>query len=75
MSKVYENRLRRIAARLGLRLHHSRVRKIHLHDRGGWRVTDEHDHAVAGERHDLMTLEAVEAVLRAREAELARERA
>jgi hypothetical protein len=68
--KVYENRLRRKAARLGLALRKSRARRLHLNDRGGYRIVDPyHNFIVAGERFDL-SLEEVEAFLDDYEQEL-----
>jgi hypothetical protein len=71
--KVYENRLRRKAARLGLALRKSRARRLHLNNLGGYRIIDPyHNFIVAGERFDL-SLEEVEAFLDDYEQELYKE--
>lgn len=68
--KVYENRLRRKAARLGLALRKSRARRLYLNNQGGYRIVDPyHNFIVAGERFDL-SLEEVEAFLDDYEQEL-----
>jgi hypothetical protein len=74
MTKVHENKLRRLAARLGLRLHRSRARVVHLNDRGGWQLVEASTNTVVeGDRFDL-TGEQVEMLLMNREAKLAHER-
>jgi hypothetical protein len=61
--KVWENRLRRQAARLGLALRKSRARRLHLSDYGKYRIVNPYRNwIVAGERFDL-ELADVEAIL------------
>lgn len=60
--KTRENRLRRHARRLGLRVENSRVRLFHLNDRGLGRLADGRNRVVDGDRHDL-TLDWLEKVL------------
>jgi hypothetical protein len=68
--KVHENRLRRKAARLGLALRKSRARRLHLNNRGMYRIVDPYrNFIIAGERFDL-SLEEVEAILDDYEREL-----
>lgn len=62
VEKTRENRLRRHARRLGLRLEKSRVRLHHLNDRGRWQIVDDHNTVVEGDRWDL-TLDRVEELL------------
>jgi hypothetical protein len=62
-NKVWENRLRRQAVRLGLALRKSRARRLHLNDRGKYRIVNEYRNTIiAGERFDL-ELADVEAIL------------
>jgi hypothetical protein len=67
-SKVTENRLRRWAQRLGLRMHKSRAR-ISLDNRGGYQLLDRNNWIVAGERFEL-TAAGVESELELRERKL-----
>ncbi len=63
INKVRENASRRKAKRLGLELYKSRARKIHLEDRGLYRLVNETTgHVVAGDRFDL-DLQAIESFL------------
>lgn len=71
--KVRENRLRRMAQRLGLDIRKSRVRTVHVDDLGGYRVLTRDGEFLAGERHEL-SLDDVEAILADREKEIQRER-
>jgi len=72
--KVRENRLRRMAHRLGLEIRKSRVRTIQLHDWGDYSVLDRKSgEVVAGEKQDL-SVDQVESVLRAIEDKIRRQR-
>lgn len=72
--KVRENRLRRMAHRLGLDIKKSRVRTVHVDDWGEYSVVDrETREVVAGEKHDL-SLDRVELILKAKEELIRRER-
>jgi hypothetical protein len=52
-NKVWENRLRRQAQRLGLQLQHSRAKRVHIDDHGEYRLIDPRNNTlVAGERFD-----------------------
>ena len=69
--KVRENRLRRMAKRLGFALQKSRARTVHANDRGGFRIVDtEENYVVAGDKFEI-TLDDVEHLLKQREAALA----
>jgi hypothetical protein len=73
-NKVWENRLRRQAQRLGLALRHSRAKRLHMNDRGLYQLVDSYRNViVAGEKFDC-GLEEVEEFLHKREAELHGER-
>ena len=65
VGKVYENRLRQIAERQGLRLIKSRRRDPRALDYGGWRIVDTRSNGVvAGNLRDGgMTLAEVAAYL------------
>ena len=72
--KVRENRLRRMAKRLGLVIQKSRVRTIHLDDIGEYMIIDLYgNYVVAGERFDC-SLDDVEDFLTDYESGLRRER-
>jgi hypothetical protein len=74
-TKVRENRLRRWAARLGMTLHRSRARNVHLDDFGEYQLREaKGSSVVAGARHEL-GLADVEEELRRREADLSAARA
>ena len=60
--KTLENRLRRQAERLGLRVEKSRSRRFSIKDHGLWRLLTARDHVIAGECWDL-TLESLENML------------
>ena len=60
--KVWENRLRRMAKRLGLSLRKSRARETHLNDRGGYMIVSG-KMVAAGDRFEL-DLSDVEDILR-----------
>jgi hypothetical protein len=54
MEKTFENRQRRRAKRLGFVLQKSRVRTIHMHDFGQYRLVDpDSNGVVAGAEFDL----------------------
>lgn len=72
--KTRENRLRRHATRLGLRVEKSRARLFHVNDRGLWQVRDDRGKAVGGERWDL-NLDGLEKLLLEYERKLQRARA
>jgi hypothetical protein len=68
--KVFENRLRHRASRLGLQLQHSRAKRIHLNDLGEYRLVDpDRNWLVAGERFDY-SLADIESYLDRYEADL-----
>ena len=74
VDKVRENRLRRMAKRLGLKLRKSRVRNIHLDDFGEYQLVHLIDnYLVAGQRWDL-ELDDVEVRLDRTEAQLVKGR-
>lgn len=67
--KTRENRLRRQAKRLRLKLEKSRARKIHGDDLGGYRILDLYrNYVYQGSRYEL-TLDDVEEILNAEERE------
>jgi sugar diacid utilization regulator len=68
-TKVYENRLRRWAKRLGLDLHKSRARLFNINDQGGYQLIDQQKMIIAGERMEL-TLEDIKGILGKIEQEL-----
>ena len=70
--KVRENKLRRQAKRLGIKITKSRVREIHLDDHGGYRIVDR-NRLVHGQRYEL-DLEDVAEYLADVEAKLKAER-
>jgi hypothetical protein len=67
--KVYENRLRRWAKRLGLELHKSRARLFNINDQGGYQLVDHQNVIINGERMEL-TLEDIKGILTKIEQEL-----
>jgi hypothetical protein len=71
--KVYENRLRRWAKRLGLELRKSRTRLFNINDQGGYQLVDQQNVIIAGERMEL-TLEDVKKLLEKIEQELSSKR-
>ena len=70
--KTRENKLRRQAKRLGIKITKSRVREIHLDDHGGYRIVDR-NRLVHGQRYEL-DLEDVAKYLAEVEASLRAER-
>ncbi len=58
--KVWENRLRRWAKRLGLQFHKSRARHWSIDDHGGYRLARADGVLVAGEKFDLSREEVEE---------------
>jgi hypothetical protein len=60
--KVRENRVRRWARRLGYTLYRSRARKLHINDRGLYRLTDDRNRVIEGIGFDA-TIEKIETVL------------
>jgi hypothetical protein len=72
--KVRENRLRRMAHRLGLDIKKSRVRTVHVDDWGEYSVVDRKTgEVIAGEKQEL-SLDRVELILKAKEELIRRER-
>jgi hypothetical protein len=67
--KVYENYLRRWARRLGLELHKSRAKLFNINDQGGYRLVDQQNAIIAGERMELK-LEDIKGILAKIEQEL-----
>lgn len=68
--KIRENRLRRMAKRMGWRLRRSRARILHLDDLGDWMLADENNGLVCGARFDA-DLDEVEEALGAEQKRLA----
>jgi hypothetical protein len=62
-TKVRENRLRRMAARQGLRLEKNPRRDPLARDFGGYRLTRSNRPVAGGQRYTLADLDAVEAYL------------
>jgi hypothetical protein len=72
--KVRENRLRRQAKRLGLRIQKSRARHLHFDDHGEYQLIEERTNTVVvGEKYDL-SLDDVEEWLNDIEAQVRAER-
>lgn len=57
--KTRENRLRRLASRLGYRIEKSRVRNTHINNKGMYQVVTNFNSAVLGVNYDA-TLDDVE---------------
>ena len=72
--KVRENRLRRVADRLGLTIRKSRARAIHIDDHGEYMICTRDNAVVAGAKFDY-SLDDVEEFLVDHEARLREERA
>lgn len=73
VDKVRENRLRRMADRLGMQLQKSRARKVHVDNFGLYRLVDAETGAVvAGAKYDL-EIDDVEDRLQAEEEALRRQ--
>jgi hypothetical protein len=69
VNKVDATRVRRLSKRLGFRVERSRAKAVRPHDRGLYQVRDAKGAVVMGEAFEA-SLDAVEAYLREREAEL-----
>jgi hypothetical protein len=72
-NKVYENKLRRWAKRLGLELRKSRARLFNINDQGGYQLVNRQNVIMAGERMEL-TLEDIKEILTKIERELSSKR-